>query len=176
MPHLADTPVLETERLILRAPRAGDFAVWDGFARSDRSKYMGGPYNAGDSWRAFANTVGHWVMRGWGEFVFCLRGHDAPLGNAGPWFPEGWPEREIGWAVWDTAAEGKGYAFEAARAARAHAFDVLGWDTAVSYIDPDNARSVALAERLGAVRDLQAVPLSEGDLVYRHPAPTRRAA
>jgi RimJ/RimL family protein N-acetyltransferase len=176
MPHLADTPVLETERLVLRAPRAEDFGVWDAFARTDRSRYMGGPYSARDSWRAFANIVGHWVLRGWGEFVFCVRGEDAALGCAGPWFPEGWPEREIGWAVWDPAAEGKGYAFEAAQAARSHAFDVLGWETAVSYIDPDNARSIALAERLGAVRDTEAAVFDEGDLVYRHPAPGRAAA
>ena len=171
MPHLADTPVLETERLILRAPRGGDSGVWDAFARTERSRYMGGPYSARDSWRAFANVIGHWVLRGWGEFAFCRKGSEVPLGNAGPWFPEGWPEREIGWAVWDPAAEGRGYAFEAAQAARAHAFEVLGWETAVSYIDPANARSIALAERLGAARDHAASRPDPDDLVYRHAAP-----
>ena len=78
--------------------------------------------------------------------------------------------------MWDPAAEGKGYAFEAAQAARAHAFDVLGWETAVSYIDPGNARSIELAERLGAVRDPEAAPFHEGDLVFRHSAPGRPAA
>ncbi|RDC74814.1 N-acetyltransferase [Rhodovulum sp. 12E13] len=176
MPHLSDTPVPETERLVLRVPRAGDFGMWDTSAQSDRSRYMGGPYRARDPWRAFANVVGHWVLRGWREFVFGLEGSDVPLGHGGPWFPEGGPEREIGGAVWDPAAEGKGYAFEAAQAARAHAFDVLGGETAVSSIAPGNARSVALVEQPRAVRDPQAAVVDEGDLVYRHPAPARSAA
>ena len=171
MVRLADTPVLHTDRLVLRAPRAGDFAVWDVFARSERAQFMGGPFDARDTWRAFANIVGHWVIRGWGEFVFCARGSDAPLGAAGPWFPEGWPEREIAWAVWAPEAEGQGYGFEAARAARDHAFGDLGWTTAVSYVDPANARSIALAERLGAVRDDAASRPDPDDLVYRHAPP-----
>jgi RimJ/RimL family protein N-acetyltransferase len=176
MPVLADTPVLHTERLVLRAPRAGDFAAWDAFARSGRARFIGGPFDARDAWRAFANIVGHWVLRGWGEFVFCARGSEAPLGCAGPWFPESWPEREIAWTIWSPEAEGRGYAFEAAQAARAHAFDALGWETAVSYIDPANARSIALAERLGARRDDTAPRLDPADLVYRHPAPGAVAA
>ncbi|BBU58844.1 hypothetical protein KU6B_51090 [Mameliella alba] len=47
-----------------------------------------------------------------------------------------------------------------------------GWSTLVSYIHPDNTRSRALAERLGAVHDPNA-QLPEGEtaqetLVYRH--------
>jgi RimJ/RimL family protein N-acetyltransferase len=117
-----------------------------------------------------------WVLRGYGSFVFTLKGDDTPLGMAGPWFPEGWPEHEIGWTVWSQGAEGKGYAFEAAQAARGFAYEVLGWDGAVSYIDAPNARSIALAERLGALRDDAATPPeTSGDhcpvLVYRHPGP-----
>jgi RimJ/RimL family protein N-acetyltransferase len=62
---------------------------------------------------------------------------------------------------------------EAAACARDHAFGVLGWKTAVSYIAPANTRSIRLAERLGAVRDPQA-PRFPGEaevLVYRHPTP-----
>ncbi len=171
MVHLADTPVLETERLILRAPAGRDFPAWAAFARSARANFIGGPFDAKDTWRSFANIVGHWVIRGCGEFVFCRRGSDTALGCAGPWFPEGWPEREIAWTVWNPQVEGEGYAHEAARAVIAHAFGPLGWDSAVSYIDPDNDRSIALAKRLGAVRDPSATGPAERDLVYRHSAP-----
>ena len=110
-------------------------------------------------------------------FVFADRRTGAALGMAGPWFPEGWPERELGWSVWQGAAEGKGYAFEAASTARDFAFGALGWDTAVSYVAADNARSAALAERLGAVHDPGAAhPVSDKPMrVYRHPNPTRAA-
>jgi RimJ/RimL family protein N-acetyltransferase len=114
--------------------------------------------------------TGHWVHRGFGMFIFHAKGDAMPLGMAGPWFPEGWPEHEIAWSIWAPAAEGKGLAFEAATAARAYAWNALGWTGAVSYIDPDNARSVRLAERLGAVPDGNPVPEGES-LTYRHPAP-----
>ncbi|MEM9249060.1 MAG: GNAT family N-acetyltransferase [Pseudomonadota bacterium] len=171
MAHLADTPTLHTERLTLRAPAMQDWETCRAFFSTERSQFIGGPRDEHEAWRAFGHVVGHWALRGFGSFVFCLKGTDAALGMTGPWFPADWPEREIGWSVWHAEAEGKGYAAEAARAAIHHAFHDLGWDTAVSYIDPENARSIALAERLGAVRDAEAARPDPSDLVYRHPRP-----
>ncbi|MCV2867786.1 GNAT family N-acetyltransferase [Defluviimonas sp. WL0002] len=173
---LANTPVLETERLTLRAPAPGDWAAFDAFLSSPRAGFVrSGDYALGQTWRAFGHLIGHWVLRGFGMFVFTPKGENRALGMAGPWFPADWPEREIGWSVWTAEAEGKGYAHEAAAAARTHAFDTLGWDTAVSYVAPANARSIALAERLGALRD-DAARHPAGDkpcLVYRHPKGVR---
>ena len=174
--YLAGTPVLETERLVLRGPLPSDWPVWRDFAESPRSGFIGGPMDLGRAWRGFCHVVGMWALRGFGSFVFAPKTGGAPLGMAGPWHPEDWPEREIGWTVWSPAAEGKGFAFEAAQAARGYAYGVLGWQTAVSYIHPDNARSIRLAERLGAVRDASAaVPHPEdGTLAFRHPVPGDR--
>ena len=167
---LANTPMLQTARLTLRAPQASDWPHWLAFATSQRARYMGGPMVEGVAWRAFCHVVGMWVARGYGSFVFTAKGSDTPLGSAGPWHPWDWPEPEIGWTVWSPAAEGQGYAHEAAAATRDFAFRTLGWDTAVSYIDPANARSIALAERLGAVLDPEAPQIGDGkDLVFRHP-------
>ena len=177
IPTLADTPVLETERLILRAPQRGDYPAWAEFVSSDRARFIGGPLDAGPAWRAMGHLTGHWVHRGFGMFIFsCKSAPDTPIGMTGPWFPEGWPEQEIGWSLWSAAAEGCGYAFEAAFAARGYAYRDLGWPTAVSYIDRNNSRSIALAERLGAVPDPDAAtPDNSDDLVYRHPTPWGRA-
>lgn len=172
-PVLAHTPVLETERLILRAPAARDWPEWDAMMQSARARFVRpGDYAEALSWRGFGHAIGHWVLRGFGNFVVTRKGDDTAIGAAGPWFPAGWPEREIGWSIWSAAAEGKGYAAEAARAARAYAYDTLGWDTAVSYVAPENARSIALAERLGAVRDANAAtPGDAPAIVFRHPHP-----
>ena len=59
-------------------------------------------------------------------------------------------EIEIGWHF-KTAHQGRGHATEAAAAARDHAF-AAGIDHLVATIVPANARSVALAERLGMRR------------------------
>lgn len=168
MPHLADTPVLQTERLTLRAPGPQDWPLLWPFLASERSVFVGGPYDERAAWQVLGHAIGHWVLRGFGSLVFCLKGTDAALGMAGPWYPASWPERELGWTVWQPEAEGHGYAFEAASRMRDFAFETLGWDTAVSYIDPDNLRSIALAGRLGAVRDDTAKRLDPKDVVYRH--------
>lgn len=179
MTRLSDTPVLTTPRLTLRAPVASDWPHWCDFMASERARFVGGgpAVKATQIWRAFGHVIGHWVLRGWGMFVFSRHDDDTPLGMTGPWFPEGWPEREIGWSLWSEDAQGKGYAFEAAAAARDHAFDVLGWSGAVSYIAPENQRSIALAKRLGAQRDDGAATPDFDDrcLVYRHRAPDDRA-
>jgi RimJ/RimL family protein N-acetyltransferase len=91
---------------------------------------------------------------------------------AGPWYPVGWPEREIGWAIWDDRLEGTGLAREAAEATRADAYGRLGWTSAISLIAPSNARSIALAERLGARPDGSYDHAEYGTLtIYRHSAP-----
>jgi RimJ/RimL family protein N-acetyltransferase len=170
--HLAGTPVIETERLVLRAPVPEDWPHWRAFAESGRAAFVGGPMDEGKAWRAFCHIVGMWAVRGYGFFAFGPRLGGAPVGMAGPWHPADWPEREIGWSVWAAEAEGRGLAAEAAQAARAFAYGTLGWDSAVSYIAHGNARSIRLAERLGARPDPDAAqPEGEPCLVYRHPGP-----
>ena len=168
---LAGTPVLRTDRLNLRAPEGGDWPAFRAFQTSDRARFVRQDGDVRTAWRAFGHIIGHWAMRGFGPFVFHRHDDPTPLGTAVPWHPQGWPEREVGWTVWHPQAEGTGLAAEAARAALDHVFRDLGWQTAVSYIDPGNARSIALAERLGARRDPEAAGPHPGDLVYRHPRP-----
>lgn len=176
---LSPTPVLETERLVLRAPAARDWPAWRDFIQSDRGFWMRADPSITEeaAWRAWAGVIGHWVLRGWGTFVFTSHDSDRALGMAGPWAPISWPEFEIGWSVWSPENEGRGYVAEAARCVIDHAYNTLGWDTAVSYIAHDNVRSIALAERLGARRDDTAVtPGNDADCAaYRHPRPEAAA-
>ncbi|MEL7182819.1 MAG: GNAT family N-acetyltransferase [Pseudomonadota bacterium] len=165
---LSDTPTLRTERLVLRAPLGSDWPHWRAFHTDMRAQWIGGAKGADGAWRAFGHVIGHWAMRGFGSFVFHRQGDPTPIGMCGPWFPEGWPETEIGWTLWSGAHEGKGFATEAARTTMAFARDRLGWHSAVSYIHPDNAASMAVAVRLGATRDETAARPHANDVVYRH--------
>ncbi len=172
---LTGAPVLTTERLVLRAPVLADFEAFAGYQASERSRFTGGPLTRELAWRAFGHLAGHWVLRGWGPFVVELDGE--ALGSVGPFFPEGWPEPEIAWTLWRAPAEGRGHAFEAAQAARDFAYRRLGWTTAISMIDPDNARSVALARRMGCTPDGTFTHERFGLChIWRHPAPERVAA
>ena len=164
---------LETERLTLRRPNHLDVDAVTAFYATDRSQYVGGPVDASDAWRKLATFAGHWDLRGYGLFAIVPKGETAAIGLAGPWHPINWPETEIGWHIWSTDHEGKGFAREAALATRTHAHQVLGWTNIVSYIAPGNDRSIALAKRLGAVQDHDAPVPTPHDastcLVFRHP-------
>ncbi len=59
---------------------------------------------------------------------------------------------EVGWRL-TRSAWGNGYATEGARAALAHAFDVLGLTELVSFTSATNIRSQAVMERIGMTRD-----------------------
>ena len=134
---------------------------------------MGGPLASGPAWRLFGTEISHWALRGFGMFTVTKKDGRKPLGMVGQWYPEGWPEPETGWVLFDSATEGGGIAFEATKAAVDHAWNALGWTRMVSYIEAGNDRSVALAERLGASLDDKAlVPFADKPcLVYRHPKP-----
>lgn len=168
-------PEIETPRLRLRAPRMADFDAFAAFGESERSKGVGGPYSRTQSFQRLTALAGHWLIRGYGRWIVADRDTDAALGLVGPFFPEGWPEPEIAWTVFD-GAEGRGIAFEAAQAARAFAYGTLGWTTAVSCTDPDNHRSIALARRMGCTQDgTWHHPDGFDLLIWRHPSPAALA-
>ena len=172
MIRLEGIPVIETARLRLRGPRLEDYEAYATFMASGRSIYVGGPLGRLQAWRGFCHVTGHWVYRGFSTFIIADRNTDAALGMCGPWFPEGWPEPEIGWTIWSAENEGKGLAFEAVTAARRFAYDVLGWTTAISMIDHGNDRSAALAARLGAVYETDYTDDTLGTCrIFRHPGP-----
>lgn len=171
----AAIPVIETERFLLRGYRPDDIEAFAAFYASPRSRYVGGPMTAELACRAFMTYAGHWHVRGYGRWMVEEKATGATLGNVGLWYPDGWPEPEIGWTLFE-GAEGRGVAHETALAARAYAYGTLGWSTAISLIASDNARSRALAERLGAVRDGDFTHERYGNLqVWRHPSPVPEA-
>jgi RimJ/RimL family protein N-acetyltransferase len=164
-------PVLATERLTLRAPEARDFEPMAVFLASDRARMVGGPFDRLGAWRALAASIGHWELRGYGMRAVDESATGAFVGQVGMFDPEGWIAREIAWWIAAPEHEGRGFAFEAALAARRYAYGVAGWREAFSVIHPENGRSIRLAERLGCRLDReQALPGGEIHLVYRHPA------
>lgn len=168
-------PTVTTARLVLRAPRMDDFDAFAAFRASERTRHVGGPNSRAEAFAMFCALLGHWPLRGYGRWLVADRVTDEPLGIVGPYYPEGWPEPEIAWSVFD-AGEGRGIAHEAALAARDWAARELGWQTPASLVARDNHRSAALARRLGAVEDGLHIHPVYGDLViWRHPAPVGAA-
>jgi len=169
-PVAAAVPVVETERLVLRRPNGGDAEAIHAFYCTERSQFTGGNLGPFNAWKQTAAMLGHWEISGFGLWAVTKRGNDDIIGLVGPFCPGGWPEPEIGWVIFE-GAEGKGYAYEAARAALTDARSRLGWREIVHYIAPENTRSIRLAERLGATLDPSAKTPKPDDpcLVYRQP-------
>ncbi len=170
-PAVWTIPTLETERLTLRAPQAGDFEDFAAFYMSDRSRFVGGPADPELSWRFLATEIGHWALRGYGRWSVVETATDAFAGIVGLWNPEGWPEPEIGWDLMD-GFEGKGYATEAGKAALDYAYTVLNWPTAISLVADGNDASAAVAKRLGARPDGRFTHARFGEMnIFRHADP-----
>lgn len=164
-------PNLTTARLVLRPLTMADFPAYRRFVTSHRARFMGGPHDAAKAWDWFCNDTAQWVLLGMGALIVTLRGR--AIGQValchGPIFPE----PQLGWFLFDGADEGQGFATEAAAALRDWAWGHSDLATIVSYIDPANAGSIRVAERLCGVSDPDAAtPDTAVGLVYRY----RRAA
>jgi RimJ/RimL family protein N-acetyltransferase len=160
-------PTLTTVRLVLRPIVMADFPAIAAFLATDRSRFMGGPYDLKAAWGWFCHDVALWSLTGHGGLMIEAGG--VAVGqvgiNAGPLFPEA----ELGWHLFE-GHEGNGYATEAAAALRDWGFANLGLPSLVSYMDPRNHASARVALRLGAVLDpaAQRQPGDDEDLVFRH--------
>lgn len=161
-------PPFETERLVLRPPGAAEMAAMLAFLGSHRAGFYGGPMTPGEAWKTYAIYVGQWALRGYGLFSVALKGNDEVVGMVGPYHPLDVPEPEMCWLLTEARHEGHGFAYEAARAALDHLFDTLRWPSVVSYVDPANAASRALASRLGAHADPATPSPLPGCTAYRH--------
>lgn len=151
MPALAHIPVLDTKRLVLRAPQAGDLSAFVAYAISARTRFVGGPKTAAQAVEKFAGMIGQWVLRGYGRFTITRRDTGAPIGHVGPLMLAEAEMPEFTWSLWDAGAEGQGFAREAAQAMTAWAFGPLGLTQASTIIHADNIASQRIAARLGGV-------------------------
>lgn len=151
-------PEIKTDRLVLAAPTAADF---EAFARlwtlPEVYHYiLGAPRPKAQSWASFLALFGTWAHLGYGMwlvkrrdtgemigqvgFLSAMRGHGAGFDE----YPE------AGW-LFDAAGQGHGFAHEAMVAALDW-FDGAGLaDRSVCMIDPANAASMRLADKLGFI-------------------------
>lgn len=160
---------LETERLLLRQWREADINPFaEHHADVEMVRYTGGSCDRDDAWRRLATVVGHWTLRGYGMWVAERKDSGEFAGSVGLWYPEGWPELEIGWWLL-RRHQGLGFATEAALRSRLYVYEVLQAKTVVSYIHPDNEHSKRVAERTGARFEKTIELRGSSACVYRHP-------
>jgi RimJ/RimL family protein N-acetyltransferase len=141
-------PVLETERLILRAPRLGDAKVLAALANDKRiaenTRRIPHPYKRSDA-DDFISAVN--VPGPDGEVAFLITLRDGPVvGACGIAMQDGAPDVGywLGVKYWS-----KGYATEATRAVIDYAFTELGHDSLSAGARVTNPASRRILEKCG---------------------------
>src|SRR5215472_17799662 len=104
-------PTLTTERLRLRAFRAGDL---DAYAAMQADP--GRTSAPVEVWRTMATFLGQWALRGYGMWACEKLNGNAFIGSVGVFQPLDWPEPEIAYSL-DRPFWRQGFATEAAAAA-----------------------------------------------------------
>ncbi len=144
--------ILQTDRLILREiDIEKDLDAWtDMMSDEDTVRFIGGQIlDRAGAWRQMATLIGHQQVRGYGFWAVEEKSTGEFIGRVGPWFPEGWPEPEIGWTIHRKHTR-KGYAKEAGAACVDFVFNRLGWDRVIHVIAEDNIGSIKTAEAIGS--------------------------
>ena len=160
-------PMIETDRLILRAPRIEDFDDFAEIVLGPQGLFYGKPTSRDAAWSDFMQITGTWYLRGHGAWTVTRRDGGDVLGFFHIGAEPGDEAPEIGFLL-AAKAQGKGYGTEAAAAIRDHGFGPMGLKQLVSYVDAGNARSLALATRLGADREDRVSDSGEAYSVFHH--------
>lgn len=164
------TTTLETQRLVLRQWKFGDFeALADFLADGVANRYRGKgvALDRPEAWRFLCEKTGEWYLRGTGEFAVERKDTGALIGWAGLWHPIELDEPELSWSLFP-AAQGQGFATEAAARVMRWASHDLRLPPLFSFVHPENTPSQRLAERLGARLEDKTQFRGQPRLIYRH--------
>ena len=152
----APVPVIETDRLRLRAHRAEDFstclAIW---SDPDVVRYIGGrAFTSEEVWKRLLQYRGLWSLLGYGYWAVEEKASGRYVGDIGhadlrrELQPSLRGMLECGWVL-APQAHGHGYASEAVAAACAWADTHFPQQPVVCIISPDNLPSIRVAEKAG---------------------------
>lgn len=162
-------PTIETERLRLRAWEARDFPAYAAFKGDhEQQRFAGGAMSPGQAWQEFCTDLGVWQLRGYGILAIAHADSDEAIGYTGLWQPLDLEEPELCWSLF-SGNTGKGYATEAALAARNWAYQAIDLSPLMSFIHPDNHASHAVARRLDAEVERETFLRGMPRHLYRHP-------
>jgi len=144
--------IVDTSRLRLRLPEGADAeAMLEIHQDPEVIKSIlptARPGGLDAAWRNIAMMIGHWHLRGYGQWAVVEKSSGQVIGRIGFWNPEGWPGIELGWIIRRSRWR-QGFATEAARAALEWAWDNIDTDHIISIIQPGSLASIRVAEKIG---------------------------
>ena len=159
-------PTIETKRLILNSPLEKDYDTIQYFLKSERSKFIGGPYTNFTSWLDYMANIGHWSFFGYGLWSARIKNSGDFIGRVGIISPPMFSEPDLAWHLFD-GFEGKGYAYEAAKAVKDYVIENLKLPIFASHILSDNKKSILLAEKLSSTKIVKTIT-NRKFIIYIH--------
>jgi RimJ/RimL family protein N-acetyltransferase len=146
------TSEIETTRLLLRRPIEADvrdlMVIHEDRPVVERADLIASDHRITVAWRNVAMMLGHWTLRGFGQWVVVEKETNLSVGCVGLFSPKGWPGIELGWLIRHSHT-GNGYATEAAAFALDWAWRNVGTEHIISLMTPDDLASIRIAEKLG---------------------------
>jgi len=163
------TPVLSSERIILRGWQNSDFHPYTTLVSDPvMMRFVGGgAMSYKEARKEFDGMREQWIDRKIGIFVIADKTSDELLGFTGLFESPLIDEPELSWSL-SAKNHGKGYASEAAVLARNWAYREHNIGPLMSLVHPDNISSKRVAERLGASVESHSTWMGQPRLVYRH--------
>ncbi len=141
-------PCLETQRLMLREYRRGDFDAFAAHVADPVSAAHLVPADRQTAWRIFCSQAGLWLLDGAGWWAVEEKETGRVVGTVGAFFRDDATVMELGWNTY-RAYWGQGFAQEAAAAAMRHALDTRREPKVRALIAAANLSSLRVAARLG---------------------------
>lgn len=153
---MTEAEVIETERLVLRGHRREDFDDCYGmWTDPGVTRFIGGkPSSREEVWSRVLRYIGHWQAMGYGYWIAHEKATGRFVGELGfadfkreltPGFGD---TPEMGWAL-SPGVHGQGYATEAVQGALGWADRTFKGERTVCMIDPSNAPSLRVADKVG---------------------------
>ena len=144
--------VLETERLTLREITINDAGFLLGLLNEPSFVQNIGDKNVRtiDDARLYAlnGPIASYQQHGFGLYLVALKEKSEPIGICGLVKRDSLPDADIGYALLP-AFWRKGYALEATTAIKQHAFTALGHQQLLAIVNPENASSIRVLEKIG---------------------------
>ena len=140
--------MIETKRLLLRRVTAADLDELIAIHADPEIERFMGTFDQDRATDWLDRVDQSWHAHGYGRVAITDRATGRLLGRTGLQYFEQFAETELGWTL-RRDAWGCGYATEAACACADWAFREFEIRYFTSLIEPDNERSINLAERLG---------------------------
>jgi ribosomal-protein-alanine N-acetyltransferase len=160
--------ILKTERLYLRQYKKEDIdSLHSIFSDAETMEYYPALFNLKQTRNWIKKNQERYDEDGYGLWGLCLKQTNELIGDCGlvKQKVDGKTEVEIGYHI-NKKYWSKGFATEAAKGCKEYGFQQLGLNKLISIIDPRNAPSIRVAEKIGFTKEKESFVFDKNHYIY----------